>query len=102
RLATVGLGRPGTPPAGHYDPAARSSLHGSEGNARRCMAAGALKETEARPRVKNRHGGAPSVPPSTRTFLGAPPTPRCGVSEATMQTPGADMRRGNEMGCLTS
>src|SRR6516162_7207670 len=64
----------------------------------------APKETEARPRVKNRHGGAPrgerpaswdarrlarrlayrvmirltGVPPSTRTFLGAPPTPCSG------------------------
>src|SRR5215469_13765328 len=38
----------------------------------------------------------------TRTFLGAPPTPRLGVSEAKMQTLGADMRRGNEMGCLKS
>src|SRR5262249_19000876 len=38
----------------------------------------------------------------TPTFLGAPPPPRFGVSEAKSQTPGADMRRGNEMGCLTS
>ena len=38
----------------------------------------------------------------TRTFLGAPPTPRFGVSEATSQNPGAKMRRGNAMGCLTS
>src|SRR5215813_9364104 len=71
--------------------------------------------TEARPRVKNRHGGAPrgERPASwdarrlarrlacrvmctpngclarTRTFLGAPPTPRFGVSEAKLQTPGA-------------
>src|SRR5262249_9215188 len=29
RLVTVCLGRPGTPPARHYDLAARSSLHGS-------------------------------------------------------------------------
>src|SRR5262249_44098594 len=82
-----------------------------------------MPETEARPRVKNRHGGAPrgerpaswdarrlasawraascarptGVPPSTRTSLGAPPTPRFGVSEAKLQTPGADMRRGNEL-----
>src|SRR5262245_2675946 len=88
----------------------------------------APKETEARPRGQNRHGGAPrgerpaswdarrlarrlayrvmirptGVPPSTRTFLGAPPTPRLGVSEAKSQTPGANMRRGNEMGCLKS
>jgi hypothetical protein len=34
------------------------------------------------------------VPPSTRTFLGAPPTPRFGVSEATMQTPGAKCAAG--------
>src|SRR5215831_17049765 len=87
-----------------------------------------MPETEARPRVKNRHGGAPrgerpaswdarrlasawraalcarltGVPPSTRTSLGAPPTSRFGMSEAKRQTPGADMRRGNEMGCLTS
>src|SRR5499427_9626427 len=79
-----------------------------------------MPETEARPRVKNRHGGAPrgerpaswdarrlasawraalcarrtGVPPSTRTSLGAPPTPRCGVSEAKSQTPGAEVRRG--------
>src|SRR5262245_9926825 len=32
RLVTAGPGRPGTPPARHYDLAARSSLHGSEGN----------------------------------------------------------------------
>src|SRR6516225_2807558 len=38
----------------------------------------------------------------TRTSLGAPPTPRFGVSEAKLQTPGAKMCRGNEMGCLTS
>jgi hypothetical protein len=36
----------------------------------------------------------------TRTFLGAPPTPRFGVSEARMQNPDAKMRRGNERGCL--
>src|SRR5262249_40940635 len=94
-----------------------------------------MPETEARGRVKNRHGGAPrgerpaswdarrlasawrarrrrararlwarpaGVPPSTRTFLGAPPTPRFGVSEAKLQSPGAKMRRGNEIGCLKS
>ena len=68
----------------------------------------APKETEARPRVKNRHGGAPrgerpalwdarrlasawyaalwrthGCLARTRTFLGAPPTPRFGVSEAS-------------------
>jgi hypothetical protein len=33
------------------------------------------------------------VPPSTRTSLGAPPTPRFGVSEAKLQTPGANASR---------
>src|SRR3981189_1552285 len=33
RLVNAGLGGAGTPPARHYDPAARSSLHGSGGNA---------------------------------------------------------------------
>src|SRR5262245_13961268 len=86
-----------------------------------------MPETEARPRVKNRHGGAPRgerpalwdarrlarrlacrvmCTPNgcrcTRTTLGAPPTPRFGVSEAKSQTPDAKTRRGNEMGCLTS
>src|SRR6516165_4713717 len=32
RLVTVGPGRPGKSPARHYDLAARSSLHGVEGN----------------------------------------------------------------------
>src|SRR6266704_1516499 len=32
RLVTARLGRLGTPPARHYDLAARSSLHGSAGN----------------------------------------------------------------------
>src|SRR5262249_11127022 len=39
------------------------------------------------------------VPPSTRTFLGAPPTPRFGVGEAKVQTPGAEMRCGKEGYC---
>src|SRR5262245_11086433 len=78
-----------------------------------------MPETEARPRVKNRHGGAPrgERPASwdarrlarrlacrvmctpngcrcTRTTLGAPPTPRFGVSEAKSQTPGAKRAAG--------
>jgi hypothetical protein len=69
-------------------------------------------------RAQNRHGGAPrgerpaswdarrlarrltrrvmacptGVPPSTPTSLGAPPTPRSGVSEAKRQSPDAAMR----------
>src|SRR5262249_53734234 len=34
--------------------------------------------------------GLTGVPLSTRTFLGAPPTPRFGVGEAKMQSPGAE------------
>src|SRR5947209_15760110 len=111
RLVTVRPGRCGTPPSRHYDLAARSSLCGS------CV----MRETEARgPSAQNRHGGAPrgerpaswdarrlarrlayrvmirptGVPLSTRTFLGAPPTPRFGVSEAKLQTPGAKRAAG--------
>ena len=51
RLVTAGLlGRPGTPPAGHYDPAARSIA---------ARTAEEMLQTEARPPAKNRHGGAP-------------------------------------------
>src|SRR5947209_1136226 len=81
----------------------------------------APKETEARPREPKtatverreasvpRHGtqgasqapglpryGRPNGCRCTRTFLGAPPTPRFGVSEAKLQTPDAKLRRGNE------
>src|SRR6266540_1943007 len=35
-------------------------------------------------------------------FLDVPCLRHRGVSEATMQNPDAKMRRGNEMGCLTS
>src|ERR1700747_2454043 len=107
----------GTPPSRHYDLGARSSLHGSARHLPAVVGRGAPKEPEARPREPKtatverreasvpRHGtqgaslgawpaascaGPTGVPPSTRTFLGAPPTPRFGVSEATMQTPGAE------------
>src|SRR5262249_20322451 len=112
RLVTVCPGRPGTPPARHYDLAARSSLHGSGRQLpRRGRPGGAEGDGSAAPRPKTatverreasvpRHGtqGASlgawraascarltGVPPSTRTFLGAPPTPRFGVSEAKSQ-----------------
>src|SRR5262249_10687671 len=103
RLVTVRPGRPGTPPARHYDLAARSSLHGFGRQLPAVVGRRAPKETEARPRGPNRHGGAPrgERPASwdarrlarrlacrvmctphgcrcTRTFLGAPPTPRSG------------------------
>ena len=47
-----------------------------------------------------RHGMSNGCLARTRTSLGAPPTPRLGVSEAKMQNPGAKARCGNEMGCL--
>src|SRR5262249_49568452 len=100
------------------DPARQALRPGCEELAARIRV---MPETEARPRVKNRHGGAPRgerpalwdarrlarrlacrvmCTPNgcrcTRTFLGAPPTPRCGVGEAKSQNPGADMRRGND------
>jgi len=50
RLVTVGPGRPGTPPARHYDLAARSSLHGSARQLPAAVGRRAPKETEARPR----------------------------------------------------
>src|SRR6516162_6195779 len=128
RLVTVRPGRPGTPPARHYDLAARSSLHGSARQLPAVVGRRAPKETEARPRgpksprwsaerrasrvmgrkaprkrlacrVMCRLNGCLA---RTRTSLGAPPTPRFGVSEAKSQTPGAKTRRGNEMGCLKS
>jgi hypothetical protein len=118
-LVTASFGRPGKPPARHYDLAARSSLYGSGGNAGEGSAAPRPKTAtvERREASVPRYGtqGASlgawraalcarptGVPPSTRTFLGAPPTPRFGGGEAKLQDPGARTRRGNEMGCLTS
>ena len=59
RPVTVRPGRLGTPPSRHYDLGARSSLHGSGRHLPAVVGRRAPKETEARPRVKNRHGGAP-------------------------------------------
>src|SRR5262252_1262746 len=50
RLVTARPGRPGTPPARHYDLAARSSLHGSGRQLPAVVGRRAPKETEARPR----------------------------------------------------
>src|SRR5215510_13598224 len=49
RLVTAGLGRPGTPPARHYDLAARSSLHGS---ARQMLAVVGRRAPKEAPRPK--------------------------------------------------
>src|SRR5262245_58601049 len=87
-----------------------------------------MPETEARPWVKNRHGGAPRgerpalwdarrlarrlacrvMCRPNGCFAEHPNVsrrsahPSFGVCEAKLQTPDAKMRRGNEMGCLTS
>src|SRR5262249_34911059 len=49
RLVTVCPGRPGAPPARHYDLAARSSLHGSARELPTVVGRRAPQETEARP-----------------------------------------------------
>jgi hypothetical protein len=118
-------GRPGAPPARHYDLAARSSLHGF----RRI-----IPETEARPPAKNRHGGAPrgarpsAVSAFTRVLRamgtqgasqapgraaswcvqpgaaapGRPSALRPPLRVGTQFNTRAQSRRGNEYGCLTS
>jgi len=117
-------GRRTAPPAGQYDPAARSSLHGL----RRTM-----PQTEARPTATNRHGGAPKGARPTLLDAGRFASARSAATKArsrassthmagppdaaasgrlsalrhplgvvlNFKTPGA-MRRGNDLGCLTS
>src|SRR5262249_3601347 len=107
RLVTV---RPGG--SGPRPPGTTTWLRGA-----RCNRSGAnAGERSAAPGAQNRHGGAPrgerpaswdarrlarrlvrrvmacppGASPSTRTFLGAPPTPRFGVSEGKSQTPDAE------------
>jgi hypothetical protein len=127
RLVTVRPGRPGTPPARHYDLAARSSLHGSARQLPAVVGRRAPKETEARPRgpkpprwsaerrasrvmgrkaprkrlacrVMARPTG---VPLSTRTSLGAPLPPRFGVSEAKVKNPGRKKRAAGTKRCCS-
>jgi|SRR6516162_2127533 hypothetical protein len=118
----------GKSPARHYDLRARSSLHGSARQLPAVVERRAPKEPEARPRepktatVERREASV--LRHGTQGASQAPDTPRYGVphgcsakhpnvfrhsahpslrvSEAKVQTPGAEMRRGNEMGCLTS
>src|SRR5262249_31353640 len=115
RLVTAGPGRPGTPPARHYDLAARSSLHGSGRQLPAVIGRRAPKETEARPEAQNRHGGAPRgerpaawdarrlasawriasryarrVPRTHPNVSRRSAHPSFGVSEAKLQTPDAE------------
>src|SRR5262249_6008203 len=115
-LVTACPGRPGESPARHYDLAARSSLHGSGACRRRKRdPGGKTAPVERREASVPRYGtqGAsqatgvsrhdtPHGCRCTRTFLGAPPTPRFGLAKLKLQTPGAKTRRGNESGCLKS
>src|SRR5262249_14362486 len=59
RLVTARPGRLGTPPARHYDLAARSSLHGSEGKCPPLYGGGRRRRRKRGPGAQNRHGGAP-------------------------------------------
>src|SRR3982075_532341 len=111
RLVTAGRGRSGTPPARHYDLAARSSLHGSGGNAGDGSAAPGRKSprwsAERRAsRVMGRaaphsRGSVASRTRDNRTSapVGAPPTPLRVGREWIETNPGATTRRGSEQHC---
>src|SRR5882724_3280734 len=64
-------------------------------DARRLARRLAYRVISAFTRVCDAHDTPHGCLARTRTFLGAPPTPRLGVGEAKLQTPGAEMRRGN-------
>src|SRR5262249_46755284 len=114
RLVTVGLGRHGTPPARHYDLAARSSLNGSGANAGEGSAGPEPKiaTVERREAGVPRYGTQGASPGAWPAALRAGPTgasqaperlsalrhPSFRVREAKKQNPGAKTRRGNEEG----
>src|SRR5207249_5950703 len=112
RLVTARLGRPRTP-------ARRALGPGCEELAVTDPDASPVRE--ARPRAQNRHGGAPRgerpshkgrkaphkrlacpkhaqrvLSTSTRTSLGAPPTPHSGCAKRKSKTRAQKTRRGNE------
>src|SRR5437773_10563689 len=105
--------RPGTPSAGHYDLAARSSLHGSGANAGGGGAgpepksatverreASVSRETQGASlgvwRAALRHARGC---PSTRALSRRSATPHSGARSHNKQNPGAKTRRGNEETC---
>jgi hypothetical protein len=104
RLVTVRPGRQGLRPPGTktWVRGARCNRSGANAGERSAAPEPKTATVERREASVPRHGtqgasqapGTPrygvltGVPPSTRTFLGAPPTPRFGVSEAKSQTPG--------------
>src|SRR5262249_37417627 len=77
RLITVGPGRPGTPPARHYDLAARSSLHGSGRQMPAVVGRRAPKEAEAPPRD-------PKPPRGSATAVGDAHGPRAAARVASI------------------
>ena len=116
-LVTVRPGRLGKSLARHYDLAARSSPtdpgHAGDGSAAPRPKTATVERREA---SVPRHGtqGASlgawraALWHAARVLRTHPNVsrrsahPSFGVSEARMQAPDAEMRRGNEMGCLTS
>src|SRR5262245_24268899 len=106
-----GPGRSGTPPARHYDLAARSSLHGSGGNAGDGSAAPGPKsprwsaERRARPagrapRLRKRGPSRAETRDNRRLApFGAPLAPHGVGWKREKQNPGAATRRGNEEDC---
>src|SRR6266699_129075 len=120
-LVTARLGRQGPRPPGTTTWVRGARCTDPQGTCPAVVGRRAPKETEARPREPKtatverreasvpRHGtqgasqapglpryGRPNGCRCTRTFLGAPPNPRFGVSEAKLQNPDAKLRRGNE------
>src|SRR5229473_3469737 len=109
RLVTVSPGRPGTPSARHYDLVARSSLHGSGGNAgdgstgpRPKIATVERREARVprwgreapRKRLACRVTSTPGCPAGHPASLGAPP-PLVGWQRKNFK-PRAQSRRGND------
>src|SRR5215510_1442037 len=114
RLVTDGPGRLGTPPARHYDLAARSSLHGSGGNAGEGSAAPGPKsprwsaERRARPagRAPRLARRGPSRVTSATTYnlrLSALRSPLMGWMEKRQAKPGRSNapRERRRVRCLT-
>src|SRR6478752_9380558 len=102
----------GTPPARHDDLAARSSLHGSGGNAGDGSAAPGRKSPRwsaerrasrvmgrAAPHLGAEHVASRKRDNNTSAPVGAPPTPLRVGCEWKETNPGVATRRGNEEDC---
>ena len=113
-------GRPGTPPSGHYDPGARSSLYPIRPLPKRKLEAGPgersaapepkIATVERREASVSRETRAPHTRPG-RAAMHAPPVPEhrnvisafrhplIAGARSKKQNPGAKPRRGNEETC---